>query len=185
MENGERDRRWRIEHAQHLHPEDISRFGRLGILASVQPYHAIDDGRWAESKIGPRRARTTYAFRSLIDGGARLVCGSDWTVAPLDPLAGICAAVTRSTLDGKHPRGWIPEEKISLAEAIEGYTLNGAYSEFSEATKGSLTPGKLADMVVVDRNLFEIEPEDIVRARILMTVMGGSVVYRSGERGPE
>ena len=142
QENGERDRRWRVEHAQHLHPEDIARFGRLGILASVQPYHAIDDGRWAEAKIGPRRARTTYAFRSLLDGGASLVCGSDWTVAPLDPLAGIYAAVTRRTLDGEHPQGWIPQEKISLEEAIKGYTLSGAYSEFAESSKGSITRGK-------------------------------------------
>lgn len=177
-ENGERDRRWRVEHAQHLHPEDIARFGRLGILASVQPYHVIDDGRWAEIKIGPRRARTTYAFRSLLESGARLVCGSDWTVAPLDPLTGIHAAVTRSTLDGKHPRGWVPEEKISLEEAIEGYTLNAAYSEFAEDRKGSITPGKLADLVVIDRNLFDIEAGEIARARVQMTVVGGRIVYR-------
>jgi predicted amidohydrolase YtcJ len=177
-ENGERDRRWRVEHAQHLHPEDIARFGRLGILASVQPYHVIDDGRWAEIKIGPRRARTTYAFRSLLESGARLVCGSDWTVAPLDPLAGIHAAVTRSTLDGKHPWGWVPEEKISLEEAIEGYTLNAAYSEFAEDRKGSITPGKLADLVVIDRNLFDIEAGEIAGARVQMTVVGGRIVYR-------
>jgi predicted amidohydrolase YtcJ len=177
-ENGERDRRWRIEHAQHLHPEDITRFSRLGILASVQPYHAIDDGRWAETKIGPRRARTTYAFRSLLEGGASLVCGSDWTVAPLDPLAGIYAAVTRRTLDGVHPQGWVPQEKISLEEAIKGYTLNGAYSEFAEDRKGSITPGKLADLVVINRNLFEIPVEDINQVRVKMTVSGGRIVYQ-------
>jgi len=177
-ENGERDRRWRIEHAQHLHPGDIARFGRLGILASVQPYHAIDDGRWAETKIGPRRALTTYAFRSLLENGASLVCGSDWTVAPLDPLAGIYAAVTRRTLDGKHPQGWIPQEKISLEEAIKGYTMSGVYSEFAESSKGSITRGKLADLVVIDRNLFEIPVEEINRARVNMTVSGGRIVYR-------
>lgn len=185
QENGERDRRWRIEHAQHLHPEDITRFGRLGILASVQPYHAIDDGRWAEDKIGPRRARTTYAFRSLLDGGASLVCGSDWTVAPLDPLAGIYAAVTRRTLDGEHPQGWIPQEKISLEEAIKGYTLSGAYSEFAESSKGSITRGKLADLVVIDRNLFEIPVEEINQARVRMTVSGGRIVYRREGAGAE
>lgn len=176
-DHGERDRRWRVEHAQHLHPDDIPRFGRLGVLASVQPYHAIDDGRWAEQKIGPRRARTTYAFRSLLQGGATLVCGSDWTVAPLDPLTGIYAAVTRSTLDGRNPQGWVPQEKIGLADVIRGYTLNGAVAEFAEDIKGSITPGKLADLVVLDRNLFEIPPEEILQAQVRMTLVDGRIRY--------
>ncbi len=178
LENGERDRRWRVEHAQHLLPEDIPRFGRSHVLASMQPYHAIDDGRWAENKIGPVRAKTTYAFRSLMAQGARLVFGSDWTVAPLDPLTGIHAAVTRQTLDGKNPSGWIPQEKISLDEAVQGYTLNGAFSEFAEDRKGSITPGKLADLVVIDRNLFEIPAKEIIQARVTMTIMGGRIVYQ-------
>lgn len=176
-DHGRRDRRWRVEHAQHLHPDDIPRFGRLGVLASVQPYHAIDDGRWAEEKIGPQRVKTTYAFRSLLREGVTLVCGSDWTVAPLDPLTGIYAAVTRRTLDGGHPQGWVPQEKIGPADAIRGYTLNGALAEFAEDSKGSITPGKLADLVVLDRNLFEIPPEEILKARVCMTLVGGRVVY--------
>lgn len=177
-ENGERDRRWRIEHAQHLLPEDIKRFGRLGILASVQPYHAIDDGRWAEKKIGAKRALTTYAFRSLIDAGTKLVCGSDWSVAPLDPISGIYAAVTRQTLDGNHPEGWIPDEKITLEQVIQGYTLNAAYAEFAEDVKGSIKKGKLADLVVLDKNFFDIPAEEIKDVKVLMTILNGSIVYK-------
>ncbi len=174
---GPRDRRWRVEHAQHLRPADIARFGRLGLIASVQPYHLIDDGRWAERKIGPVRARTTYAFRSLLDAGAKLVFGSDWTVAPLDPLAGIYAAVTRRTLDGKRPEGWIPEEKIPVEEAVKAYTVNGAYAEFAEKSKGSIEPGKAADIVVCDRDIFKVSPEEIMGAKVMMTVFDGKVVY--------
>jgi predicted amidohydrolase YtcJ len=181
-ENGPRDRRWRIEHAQHLRPEDIPRFGRLGVVASVQPYHAIDDGRWAEKKIGPERVRTTYAFRSLLESGAVLAFGSDWTVAPLDPLAGIFAAVTRRTLDGKFPEGWNPEEKIGVEEAVKGYTTNGAYTDFSEGTKGAIDEGKVADLVVVDRDIFTIPPEEIEKAGVLMTVFDGRIIYRNDGR---
>jgi predicted amidohydrolase YtcJ len=173
-----RDRRWRVEHAQHLTEEDIARFGKLQVLASVQPYHAIDDGRWAEVKIGAERAITTYAFRSLQEAGSVLACGSDWTVAPLDPIGGIYAAVTRRTLDDRNPEGWIPAEKISLEDAIQGYTLNGAYAEFSETEKGSIEAGKLADLVVLDRNLFEIPPEEIIAAKVWMTVFNGEILYR-------
>ena len=176
-ENPGRDRRWRIEHAQHLRAEDIVRMSELDIIASVQPYHAIDDGRWAEKKIGRERCRLTYAFKSLLDHGVRLACGSDWTVAPLDPLSGIYAALTRRTTDGKNPDGWFPEEKISLEEAIKGYTLNGAFAEFSEEIKGSVSAGKLADLVVLDRNIFEIPPEEIQAARIKMTIVGGKIIY--------
>jgi predicted amidohydrolase YtcJ len=176
-QNGKRDRRWRIEHAQHLRPQDIGRFAELGVIASMQPYHAIDDGRWAEVKIGKERCRTTYAFKSLLDSGAMLALGSDWPVAPLNPLAGIYAAVTRQTTDGKNPDGWFPEQKIPLEEAIKGFTLNGAYAEFSDKSKGSLEAGKLADLVVLDQNLFKIAPERIKDARVMLTVAGGKVVY--------
>jgi predicted amidohydrolase YtcJ len=181
--NGPRDRRWRIEHAQHLRPAEIKRFGELGVIASVQPFHAVDDGRWAEAKIGKERCRTTYAFKSLLDAGAVLALGSDWPVAPLNPLVGIYAAVTRQTTDGKNPGGWFPEQKLPLEEAIKGFTLNGAKAEFSEGEKGSLEEGKLADLVVLDQNLFEIAPEKIKDVRVNLTVVGGKVVYDRAERG--
>jgi predicted amidohydrolase YtcJ len=180
-EVGERDRRWRIEHAQHLDPHDIERFAALGVIASVQPYHAADDGRWAEKKIGKERAKYTYAFRSLLEEGTVLAFGSDWTVAPMDPLAGIHATITRRTLDGKNPDGWIPEQKISLEDAIKGYTIHGAYAEFSETRKGSLEKGKAADLVVLSANLFDIPPAEIKRTEVLMTLVGGEVVYKKRE----
>jgi hypothetical protein len=178
VQSGARDRRFRIEHAQHLRPADIARFARLGVIASVQPYHAIDDGRWAEKRIGKERAKHTYPFKSLLDGSVTLAFGSDWPVAPLDPIMGVYAAVTRRTLDGKNPGGWIPEQKISLEEAIKGFTLNGAYAEFAEDMKGSIEPGKLADLVVLDRNLFKIRPEEIQKAKVLMTILGGTIIYK-------
>jgi hypothetical protein len=175
--NGPRDRRWRVEHAQHFRPADIVRFGKLGLVAAVQPYHLIDDGRWAERKIGPERAKTTYAFESLRRAGAVLAFGSDWTVAPLVPILGIYAAVTRRTLDGKNPGGWIPQEKVSVEEAVRAYTVNGAWVEFAEGMKGSIGPGKVADMVVLDRNIFTIPPEEIGQARVRMTFLDGRIIY--------
>jgi predicted amidohydrolase YtcJ len=183
-ENGPRDRRFRIEHAQHLAPADIPRFGQLGVIASMQPYHAIDDGRWAEKVIGPERAKTTYAFRSLRDAGAILAFGSDWFVAPPTPLEGIYAAVTRSTLDDKHPGGWVPEQKIGVEDALRAYTTGGAYASFEEREKGSLAPGKLADVVIIDRDLTRIAPATIREARIMYTIVGGRVVFDRG-RNPE
>jgi predicted amidohydrolase YtcJ len=177
-QQGPRDRRFRIEHAQHLRTSDIARFGRLGVIASMQPYHAVDDGRWAETKIGPDRVRTTYPFKSLLENGAVLAFGSDWPVAPLDPIQGIYAAVTRRTLDGKNPNGWIPEQKISLEDAIKGYTSAGAFAEFAEKTKGTIEPGKLADIVVLDKNLFAIPPEEIRTAKVELTILGGRIVYK-------
>jgi predicted amidohydrolase YtcJ len=176
-ENGPRDRRWRVEHAQHLRPSDIPRFGSLGVIASVQPFHAVDDGRWAESKIGRQRCLTTYAFRSLIEGGAILALGSDWTVAPLNPLTGIAAAVSRRTTDGKNPGGWHPEQKLTLEEALAGYTRNGAYAEFAEGIKGTVTPGKLADLVVLDRNILKVPPEQIADARVKLTILDGEIIF--------
>ena len=177
--HGPRDRRFRIEHAQHLRRQDIDRIARTGVIASMQPYHAVDDGRWAEKRIGPERIRTTYAFRSLLDRGARLAFGSDWTVAPLDPLLGIYAAVTRRTLDGKHPGGWVPQEKITVEEALRAYTAGNAYGVFAEKTRGKLVPGYLADLVLLDQDLTAIPPEAIERARVVTTIVGGRVVYSS------
>lgn len=179
-QNGARpDRRWRIEHAQHLRPEDFARFAQLGVIASVQPYHAIDDGRWAEKRIGHERAKTTYAFRTFLDHGVRLAFGSDWTVAPLNPLLGLYAAVTRATLDGKNPGGWFPEQKLTLEEAIQAYTMGSAFAEFREKEKGSLTPGKLGDVIVLDTDLFSIPPEKIKDAAVRFTIVGGKVVYEA------
>jgi predicted amidohydrolase YtcJ len=176
-ENGKRDRRFRIEHAQHLRAQDIARFGRAGVIASMQPYHAIDDGRWAEKRIGKERAKTTYAFRSLIDAGATLAFGTDWTVAPLNPLLTIYAAVTRRTLDGKNPNGWVPEQKISVEETVRAYTVGSAYAEFQEDVKGAISVGKLADLVLLSCDIFTIDPTQIENVKVVMTMVDGRVVY--------
>jgi hypothetical protein len=177
-QNGPNGRRLRIEHAQHLRPADFARFGKMGIVASVQPAHLIDDGRWAEAKIGAERAATTYAFRSFLAAGVVLAFGSDWPVASMDPILGIYAAVTRSTLDGKHPGGWIPAQKISVEDAVRAFTTGGAYAEFAEGEKGTLTPGKLADIVLLDRDIFRVAPDRIREARVVATICGGRFVFR-------
>ncbi len=176
--NGPHDRRFRIEHAQHLRMSDIKRFGEQGVVASMQPYHAIDDGRWCDGRIGDERAKGTYAFRSLLDSKAILAFGTDWTVAPLDPMLTIYAAVTRRTLDDKHPNGWVPEQKISVEEAVRAYTLGSAYAEFQDKVKGTITAGKYADLVMLDKNIFEINPNDIPTAKVAMTIVDGKIVYQ-------
>jgi predicted amidohydrolase YtcJ len=175
--NGERDRRLRIEHSQHLAPKDFARYAQMRVIASVQPYHAIDDGRWAERRIGPERIKTTYAFRSFLRAGARLALGTDWTVAPLNPLLTLYAAVTRATLDGKNPDGWVPEQKLTVAEAVEAYTMGSAYAEFQEDVKGSITPGKLADLVILSDDIFSIDPKTIRDVKVEQTFVGGRVVF--------
>jgi predicted amidohydrolase YtcJ len=175
--------RLRVIHAQHLRgPEVARRMARAGVIAEVQPYHAIDDMRWMEERIGPERIRWTYAFRTLHDAGVRLSFGSDWpgTQAswyPANPLLGIYAAVTRQTLDGEPAGGWIPEERVDLETALRAYTINNAFAEGAEDHKGSITAGKLADLVLLDRDLFAIEPAGIKDARVVMTVVGGRVVF--------
>lgn len=181
-QGGARDRRFRIEHAQHLRGDDIPRFGKLHVIASMQPYHLIDDGRWAEKRIGAERAKGSYAFRTLLDSGAVLAFGSDWEVAPMEPLMGIYAAATRRTLDGKRPGGWIPEQKISVAEAIRAYTMGSAYASFTEKTKGSIEPGKLADLVVISDDILSVPPESIEKARVAMTIFDGKVIYERDRR---
>src|SRR5216684_7928776 len=175
--NGKRDRRWRIEHSQHMAAKDFARYAKLGVIASVQPYHAIDDGRWAEKRIGADRIKRTYAFRTFMDNGVRLAFGTDWPVAPLSPAWTIYAAVTRATLDGKNPQGWIPEQKLTVAEAVEAYTLGSAYAEFQEKEKGSITPGKLADFVVLSDDIFTIPPAAIKDVKVEATFVGGRIVY--------
>jgi len=176
-ELGPRDRRYRVEHAQHLGPLDAERFARLGVVAVMQPYHAIDDGRWAERRIGRDRARRTYAFRSLLDEGAVVAFGSDWTVAPLGPSLGLYAAVTRRTLDGANPEGWVPEQKIGVEKALRAYTSAAAWAGFMEDRTGSLIPGRLADIVVLDENPFEVAPERLLDVRVDVTLVGGKEVY--------
>lgn len=177
--NGARDRRLRIEHAQHVAPRDFDRFASLGVVAAVQPYHAIDDGRWAERRIGPERIKTTYAFRTFLDKGVRLALGSDWPVAPLNPVLGVYAAVTRATLDGRNPGGWVPAQKITVAEAVRGYTAGSAYAEFTDADKGTLAPGALADLVVLSDDIFSVAPEKIRDVTVRTTIVGGRIVYEA------
>jgi predicted amidohydrolase YtcJ len=176
--NGERDRRFRIEHAQHISRKDFARFARLKVIASVQPYHAIDDGRWAERRIGPERIRTTYAFRTLLDAGVRLSLGTDWSVAPLNPMMTLYAATTRATLDGKNPAGWVPEEKITIREAVAAYTSGSAFAEFQEGEKGTIARGRLADLVILSDDVFSIPPARIKEASVLTTIVGGKVVHQ-------
>ena len=180
-ENGPRDRRFRIEHAQHIAPADMARFGALGVIPSMQPYHAIDDGRWVDKVIGPERAKGTYAFKSLLDAKARLAFGSDWFVAPPTPLMGIYAAVTRRTLDEKRPGGWVPEQKITVEDALRAYTSGAAYAGFSDDTRGVLKAGMLADITMIDRDLTRIKPETIRDAKIVRTIVNGKVVYEALE----
>ncbi len=176
-EHSYHDQRFTIEHAQHMAEKDFARFSKLHVIASMQPYHAIDDGRWAEKRLGHDRARFSYAWRSFLDHGVTLAFGTDWPVAPLNPLLGLYAAVTRATLDGKNPDGWIPEEKITLPEAVEAYTLGSAFAEFQEYEKGSITPGKLADLVILSDNIFDLKPEAIRNVKVETTIVGGKLVY--------
>ncbi|MDP3772856.1 MAG: amidohydrolase [Gemmatimonadales bacterium] len=176
--NGARDRRFRDEHSQHLRRQDIPRFGQLGVIPSMQPYHIIDDGRWAWKRLDPARLAGTYAMLTLLETGAHLAFGSDWTVAPLDPIKGLYAAVTRRTLDDRNPNGWIPEQKIALDEALRAYTVGVARAGFQDDRVGALRPGMLADLALLDRDLFRIAPETIDQAQVRATVVGGRVVYQ-------
>ena len=182
-QHGSHDRRWRIEHAQHMAAKDFDRFTQLQVIASVQPYHAIDDGRWAESRIGHDRASRTYAFRTFLNHGVRLALGTDWNVAPLNPMLTLYAAVTRATLDGKNPNGWFPEQKLTIKEAIEAYTMGSAYAEFQENEKGSITPGKLADMVLLSDDVLNIAPVKIRDVKVLKTWVGGKQTFDGNSAG--
>ena len=178
--HGAADRRLRIEHCQHMAAKDFDRFDQLNVIASVQPYHAIDDGRWAEARIGHDRASRTYAFRTFLDHHVRLAFGTDWNVAPLNPMFSLYAAVTRATLDGKHPEGWFPEQKLTITEAVEAYTMGSAYAEFQEKNKGSISAGKLADMVLLSDDILTIKPEKIRDVKVLKTFVGGKMVFDAG-----
>ena len=185
VHNGERDRRFRLVHAQVVAPEDFERLGRLGIIAEVQPYHLSDDMRWMEERIGYERSRGAYAFRSIRDSGAMLSFGSDWpgtsaSEYPINPLLGIYAAVTRQTLSGQPADGWFPDERIDIEDALRAYTVNAAYALFEDETKGSITPGKQADLTVLSRNLLDVSPAEILNAEVVYTVVDGRVVYSTG-----
>jgi predicted amidohydrolase YtcJ len=177
--NGARDRRFRVEHAQHLRISDIKRFANGKVVASMQPFHIIDDGRWAWKRLDESRLKGTYAFRTLLDGGAVLAFGSDSPVAPLNPLLGIYAAVTRRTLDDKNPGGWIPEQKITVQEAVRSFTYGSAYAEFQDRIKGTLEIGKVCDLIMLSRDIFTIDPAEIRNTQVLMTVVNGKVIYEN------
>jgi len=176
-ENGARDRRFTIEHAQHLRIEDLKRFGAQKVVASMQPFHIIDDGRWAWKRLDEKRLKGTYAFRTILDSGGVLAFGSDSPVAPWNPLYGVYAAVTRRTLDDKNPGGWIPEQKISVDETVRAFTWGSAYAEFQENWKGTLEPGKLADFVIISDDIFTIDPVKIRDVTVLKTIVDGKVVF--------
>lgn len=171
--NGPRDRRFRIEHAQHCRPATIPRFAKQKVIASVQPFHAIDDGRWAVQRIGEKRLNGTYAFKSFFDAGATVTFGSDFPVGPLDPLAGVFAAVARETIDGANPNGWLPEQKVTMAQTLGAYTRANAYAGFQEGRLGMIRPGYLADLTVLDADLFAIAPDAIPKVKTLRTIVGG------------
>jgi hypothetical protein len=176
-ERGVRDRRPRIEHAQVVRPEDRRRFRATGAIASIQPSHCIDDMRWAERRIGPDRCKIAYNVKSFADAGVPVAFGTDWYVEPLNPMVGLYAAVTRQFPDGTPAEGWCPEERITLDRAVEYYTLGSAYAEFAEQRKGSLTDGKLADMVLLSKDIFVIPPPEILSVTPLYTIVGGQVVF--------
>jgi predicted amidohydrolase YtcJ len=180
--HGQSDRRFRIEHAQHMAAKDFDRFAQLHVIASMQPYHAIDDGRWAEERIGHDRASRTYAFRTFLNHGVRLAFGTDWNVAPLNPMLSVYAAVTRATLDGKNPGGWFPEQKLTVAEAIEAYTMGSAYAEFQDNEKGSITTGKLADIVLLSDDIFGIDPAKIRDVKVVTTIVVGKIVWDASDK---
>ncbi len=176
--NGKRERRFRIEHAQHLSQKGIAGFAQLSIIPSMQAIHLVDDGKWAAKRIDADMISRTYAFRNLLDIKANLTLGSDWDVASLNPLEGICAAVTRQTNDGKNNAGWVAAQKISVAEALRCYTVNNAFAGFRENKLGQLKPGMLADFAVLSENIFTIAPEKIKDVKVLRTIVNGKEVYK-------
>ncbi len=175
--NGARDSRHRVEHSQVVRGSDVARFRELGVIASVQPSHCIDDMRWAEKRIG-KRVDDAYRWRSFLEAGAHVAFGTDWDVEPLDPRLGLYAAVTRELPAGGPAGGWHPLEKIALEQAIEAYTLGSAYAEFQESMKGSIEIGKLADMVVMEKDLFLIAKKDILTVPVAKTILNGKVVFQ-------
>jgi predicted amidohydrolase YtcJ len=178
--NGKRNSRHRIEHAQVLDTDDIPRFARLDVIASMQPTHCITDKRFAEKRIGPNRCKGAYAWRRLLDAGAKIAFGTDYPVEPINPLEGLYAAVTRKDRAGEPGDGWFPDQKLSMEEAIELYTIGSAYAEFMEDRKGMIKEGYLGDVVIFDSDLMTIPHDQIMSAKVDYTIVGGKIVYRRG-----
>ena len=175
--NGARDRRFRVEHAQHVRPETIDQFAKLGVIASMHPYHLYDDGIWAYKRLDTNRLKGTYAFKSMKDKGVKITFGSDWPVAPIDPVYGIYSAVTRITGDGKNPNGWYPNEKLSIEDALKAYTVTNAYASFLDGKIGMLKEGFYADFTILENNLFEVPKEKIKDIKAIRTVLKGKEVF--------
>jgi predicted amidohydrolase YtcJ len=176
--NPSRDRRDRIEHAQVVAPEDIARFGKLSLIASMQPSHETNDMRWTEERLGPHRSKGAFAWNSLQKAGARLAFGTDYDVEPINPLRGIYACVTRELPEGGPAGGWEPQEKLPLDECLRAYTYGSAYAEFEEGRKGELKVGQYADFIVLSTDLTKATPKEILKTDVWRTVVGGRVVYQ-------
>ena len=174
---GRNDRRFRIEHAQVVAPEDFEKFARYSIIASMQPTHATTDMRWAQARIGPQRVKGAYAWRRFLALGVPIASGSDFPVEDPNPLWGFYAAITRQDHHGQPPGGWFPEQRMTRQEALESWTIRGAYAAFEEKVKGSLTPGKMADFVILSRDIMSVPPAEILKTRVLMTVVAGRIVH--------
>jgi predicted amidohydrolase YtcJ len=177
---GNPDVRNKIEHAEDIAASDIARFGRLGVIGSFQPLHANPEPGWIGSWIknaGPEREQRAFAWKAVLDGGGRLAFGSDWPVVTISPWPGLQVAVTRQDLDGLPAGGWLPQHKVSIAEAVYAYTMGGACAMHREKEEGSLEPGKLADLIILSQNVFEIDPHDIAKTEVLLTMVGGKIVH--------
>jgi predicted amidohydrolase YtcJ len=179
---GAKDARLRIEHAQHVRRADVPRFARLGIIASMQPAHVVDEMRWAEARLGPDRVRGAYAWRWFVDENVRLAFGSDFPVAVANPFLGLYAATTRQDETGKPAAGWYPEQKISLDEALRAYTSGSAFAAFADRRLGQLKLGMRADLTAVDRDLFKVTPRELLKTKVVMTIVDGEVLYDSERR---
>ena len=179
QKNGRRSRRHRIEHCQVVTPEDMARYESLGVIASIQPSHCIDDLQWAEKRIGHDRCKNAYRVGSFLKNGIPIAIGTDWAVESLNPMVGLYAAVTRESISGEPKGGWFPDEKITIEQAIAGYTVGSAYAEFAEQKKGSLEAGKLADIVILSKNLLDVPPKEYLDTDVLCTIVDGKVVYQN------
>jgi predicted amidohydrolase YtcJ len=177
-----KDARLRIEHAQVLAEDDIPRFAKLKVIASMQPTHCTSDMAWAEQRVGPKRIKGAYAWRSLLQAGARIPISSDFPGETLNPFYGIYAAVTRQDPQGNPRSGWYPEQRMTLDEALRGYTIEAAYAEFAEQVKGSIEKGKLADLVVISKDITKVAPKEILSIKVLKTFVGGRLAYEARGR---